>query len=112
MSLEGVFIIDSVGDSGGEGLGAQVVGWLNSEVIMAVDPTQGQVAVVGAVDGGEEKGLEIMIEREKEAGSCHGWHSSNLRVKAAQVVGDSSIVAVIDTNSSADIGICRENGVG
>ena len=54
VSLEGVFIIDSVGDSGGKGLGAQVVGWLDSEVIVAVDPAQGQVAVVGAGREGRE----------------------------------------------------------
>jgi hypothetical protein len=74
VSLEGVFIIDSVGDSGGEGLGAQVVGWLDSEVIVAVDPAQGQVAVVGAVGRGGRGGwlgLEIVIGRE-EAGSCQG----------------------------------------
>jgi len=33
---------------------------------------------------------------------------NNLRIEAAQVVGDSGIVVIINTNGSADIGICRE----
>lgn len=50
VSLEGVLVVNSVGDSGGEGLSAQVVSWLDGEVVVAVDPAQGQVAVVGTVD--------------------------------------------------------------
>jgi hypothetical protein len=36
----------------------------------------------------------------------------NLRIEAAQVVGDSGIVVIINTNGSTDTGICRKEWSG